>query len=492
MATKIQGGSSTAGLANVTSDFKLEVRQGNAYELNGIYTPDQVGSVRMLGIVDDGLVTGEAKLLPPYIDRYYRTYISSANLLDSEQFNYTAQNTGKHTYANTTMTNTWSAAGLLTNATSITTITTGTSFGTYAMFSMIGNTNLDCEANLSFSAQPQTNTIIDFGFFQRGAANPYAPTDGAYFRLNSSGIFCVTNSNGTEVTSGAAVDFTNITGATSYEENRKYRFYIAITVKGVEFWINDILVYYQTTSIGLGQPFMSQAIPFSLRHAITGGAAGGIMQCNLNNYSIINAGVEYSDNLGNATARVVGSFQGLSGGTMGSLASYANSANPTAAVPTNTTSTVLTALGGQGWETDTLAVTTDGIIMSFQVPAGTANVQGKRLKVVGLKIYSFIQTALTGGGYNAQFSLCWGHTAVSLATAEAATTKSPRRIALGSYSVAAAAAALTQLPIIEIDLEHAPIYVNPSEFIAIAKKKIGTAPSAGVVAYTFTPIYTWE
>lgn len=51
---------------------------------------------------------------------------------------------------------------------------------------------------------------------------------------------------------------------------------------------------------------------------------------------------------------------------------------------------------------------------------------------------------------------------------------------------------LTQLPQIEIDLGDAPIFVNPGEFIAIAKKKVGTAPTAGVMAHNITFIYGWE
>lgn len=491
MATKIQGGNNTAGIANVTSDFKLEVKQGNAIETDGTVHPDQVGSVRMLGIVDDGLISGEALLLPPYIDQYYRQYMSLPTSMDCEQFNYISQNTAKHRYANTTMTNTWSAAGLLTNATSINTTNTGTEFGTYGMYSLFGNCSLDLEFNFSLSNQPQTNSIIDCGLFQRAGANPYAPTDGAYFRIDAAGVKPVINHNGTEQ-EGTVIDWTMISGSTSYVSARKYRGYISVTVKAVEFWINDILAQKIPTPVGQGTPFLSNAVPFSLRHAITGGTAGGILQFTLNNYSITETGAFFSDNLGTISNRITGGYQGLSGGTMGSLASYANSANPTAAVPTNTTSTVLTALGGQGWETDTLAVTIDGIIMSYQLPAGTVNSTGKRLRVHAIKINSFVQTALTGGGYNAQFSLCWGHTSVSLATGEAATTKAPRRIALGSYSVAAGALALVQLPEISIDLEGAEIFVNPGEFIAVAKKKIGTAPSAGVIAYTFTPIYSFE
>ena len=68
--------------------------------------------------------------------------------------------------------------------------------------------------------------------------------------------------------------------------------------------------------------------------------------------------------------------------------------------------------------------------MSYQVPAGTVNVSGKRLKITGVKMTSFVQTAMTGGPLVNTFALAFGHTAVSLATAEAAATKKPRIILL--------------------------------------------------------------
>ena len=170
---------------------------------------------------------------------------------------------------------------------------------------------------------------------------------------------------------------------------------------------------------------------------------------------------------------------------MGSLANFANSANPTAAVPTNTTAALGTGLGGQFWETDTLAVTTDGVICSYQVPAGSIASPGRRLVIKGVKVESFVQTALTGGGYVGVWSLAFGHTAVSLATTEAATTKAPRRVPLGNQAVAAAATATTALPTVYVDFTR-PIVVNPGEFVAVVKKKVGTAPSAGVIAHTIT------
>jgi len=112
--------------------------------------------------------------------------------------------------------------------------------------------------------------------------------------------------------------------------------------------------------------------------------------------------------------------------------------------------------------------------------------------VRGVKLDSYIQTALTGGGYVAQYSIAFGHTSVSLATTEAATTKAPRRIPFGVQTVASAAPALTLLNSVTLDLGDAPIFVNPGEFFQVVKKKVGTAPSAGVVAHLISVFYGWE
>lgn len=447
-------------------------------------TPDEIGGVRLFSENDGGSITGAPSLLSPETDDDYRMRAAADALLDTETYNYTAQNTGKHMSAATTMTNAWSAAGLTTNNSGITTTTTGVSHGTWAMFPLFGASEVYYEFECSFDAQPTTNTIVDFGAYLRGAANPYAPTDGAYFRLTSAGLKGVINNNGSETDVAFATPF-------SYTNNQKYQFIVAVSQRKVQFWIDNVLYGEASTPISQGQPFMSAALPASWRHAIVGGAAGAVLKFTLNNYSVSLGGPLVADGLGTISNRMLGSHQGLSGGTMGSLANYANSANPTAAVPTNTTAALGTGLGGQFWETDTLAVTTDGVISSYQVPAGTVNVQGRRLCINGVTIDSYIQTALTGGGYNAQWSLAFGHTAVSLATAEAVAAKAPRRVPLGAQTVASGAVALTQLARVQQTFQN-PIYVNPGEFIATVKKKVGTAPSAGVVAHVVTFDYSWE
>jgi hypothetical protein len=58
---------------------------------------------------DAGSLTGNPLLRSPETDVDFRQRVSQDVMLDDEVFNYTAQNTGKHSYANTTMTNTWTA-----------------------------------------------------------------------------------------------------------------------------------------------------------------------------------------------------------------------------------------------------------------------------------------------------------------------------------------------------------------------------------------------
>jgi hypothetical protein len=457
---------------------------------NGRY----VGAVRLAGEVDAGSITNEVLLRPIEIDADYRQRVSQDFICDEEVFSYTAQNTGKHNYLNTTMAATWTAGQFTTNSGSITTTTTGVQLSTYADFPVVGTTTLSLDSELAFSVQPKTNTFIEWGV-GNPATQLIAPSDGVFFRLSSAGLQGVSSYNGTEVSTGV-FPLSNGTGTWVYTDNKRYQFICYQSTVEAMFWVNDGTgaVLLGRIPLPTAQPRMSMCASAKVffKHRIVGGAASGSLQCYVGAYNVRQGGVNYMSLPGTSGNRCFGSYQGLSGGVMGTLANYTNSANPTAAVPTNTTAALGTGLGGQFWETDTLAVTTDGIIQSYQVPASTVNAAGRRLVIRNVIIDSYIQTTLTGGGYVAQWSLAFGHTAVSLATAEAATTKAPRRIPIGIQTVASAAAALTVLSRVTIDFGDAPVFVNSGEFVQVVKKKVGTAPSAGVIGHLITYIYGWE
>ena len=480
----IETGSGAVGTASIDTANNLKVALPT--------TPANVGSVRMMSEVDSGAITGSPYLLSPEVDDDYRMRVSQDQIVDTELFNYTAQNTGKHFYANVTMTNAWSASGLTTNSANAVATTIGTVFRSYAYFPIIGSASTYWEMEGGFTAQPTTNTFIDFGGFLPGAANPYAPTDGVYFRLTSAGLQGVINNNGTE-TATSPFTFT-------YTNNTKYQFIIVSSLREVEFWINGVLYGSLPTPTGQGAPFMSASSPFAVRHAIAGGAAGAAISFILNSYTVSLGGTNITGIMSTSMNRILGSYQGFSGGTMGTIANAGtittgNAANPTAAVPTTTTAALGSGLGGKFWETVSLAVNTDGIIMSYQVPAGTANVQGRRLVLRGLYLSSYVQTVIVGAPYTAEWFLAFGHTAVSLATAEAAGTKAPRRIILPFVQqVTAAQAAQTTVAqnVNFVDFGDAPIFVNPGEFIQLCTRHIGTAGTTGTVAHSVTPVYGWE
>lgn len=481
----IDTGSSAAGKANVT-DNQLHIRP----ETDVVTNPSRVGAVKFFSENDAGTKTGTPELVSPETDEDYRLRVSHEAILDCETFNYTAQSTGKYAYRNTTMANAWSAAGLTTNSGNITTLTTGTQFNTYAEFPIVGASQLYLEVEGSFTASPTTNTIIDFGMCRMATTNPYAPTDGVYFRLTSAGMFGVINSNGTETQTGV-FSFT-------YTNNQKYQFIISMHETAVQFWINDVLYASLPTPAGQGQPCMGSSQPFSLRHAITGGAAGAALSFVLNDYTISLGGPNVAQTLSIIGQRIYGSYQGISGGTMGSLATYPNSTNPTAAAPSNTalTANLPGGLGGQGVVTAAVAAATDGIWGSYQVPAGTVNVQGRRMVLRGVRVDAVnTGAAVATTATTVQFSLAFGHTAVSLATAEAAAAKAPRRLPLGfmTWPVAAGIGAGPQAGPIVVDLGDAPIFVNPGEFVQLVGKFIvGTATASQTISFTWTPIYGWE
>lgn len=451
---------------------------------------------------DDGRITGQRHVRAPETDDDYRLRVGLDNMLDQEQLTYTAQNTGKFAFAFTTLTATQSAAGLLTNSGNITTTTTGMTFGTFAQFPVGGTNTMVCETALAFSAQPNTSTVIDFGVFQRGATTAFAPLDGVYFRMSTAGLLGVINNNGVETQTGV-FPLTVGTGTWVYNNNQVYRYLIQISNSLVTFWIDNIKVGEIPTPSGADSPCLSRALPWSIRHAIVGGAAGAQTQALVQDYRIFIRGPQFADKLSTVGNRIYGSYQGLSGNTMGSLATYPNSSNPTAAAPSNTalTANLPGGLGGQGSVTAAVAAATDGIWGSYQNPAGTAVVQGRRMVVRGIRL----QCVNTGAAVATtatvvQFSLAFGHTAVSLATSESAsfatgTTKAPRRVPIGfqSWPVGAAIGAPPTEGPIYFDLEDAPIYVNPGEFIALVGKfLVGTATASQTINFIWQPVYGWE
>lgn len=492
----IDSGTSTAGKANVDAAFNVQVNTpGN--DSTGLVRGGgsaNAGAVAVFSENDAGTKTGARLVASPETDIDGRLRSAIDTLLDTETFNYPTQNTGKHFYNFTTMLSAWTASGFTTNSTSILSVSTNVLMRTFAFFPIFGSNVTYAEATIGFNAaNAPANTVVEWGMFLPGAAAPFAPTDGAFFRMTSAGVFGVVNNNGAETTSSVFAGFTPIA-------NEKYKFTISITERLTQYWIDGILYGSIVTPAGAGQPFTAAAQPFAIRHAIVGGAAGAAFQVTMSDYSVTIGGPVYASTLSQVGNRALGSHQHLSGSSqMGSLSSYGNSSTPAGAAGSNTTA-LATGIGGQVTLNAAAAAATDFILCSYQVPAGTTLIQGRRLAVYGVRIGAAnLGAAVATTETTLAYSLAFGNLTVNLTAVESTsgsgpTSKAPRREALGilSWPIGAAIGAGPREGSITVPFTQ-PIYVNPGEHIAVAAKFLqGTATASQTIYNQIVFDYGWE
>ena len=474
----IETGSNTAWMANVDAGYNQNVTLPQVQSFSGYARP--------LGEVDVGRVTGSAYLLAPETSEDFRMRSELDSILDSHVFNETAQATGKFKYYNTTMTATFTGNAVNTNASGITTANSGVLIQTQQYFPIFGGAQTYSYFNVAFGTTwAVTNTTVDQWLFTATITAPYAPTDGVYIRQNNTGIFGVANFNGTEQTT---TPFVVASGGAAWTPTLG-TFYDVIVTTGQNicvFWMDlrDGNGYTRmgslSNSVGGGMPSSLQYVPFSIRHAIGGIAASAVMTTKVGTYTISQGGYQNMRSEQITATVLTGWPQWQQGHTQGTLGNYTNSLAPTAGVAlTNTTSASNWPMF-QIWVLPTLAVNTDGIVMSYQNPAPTATIAGKIAIIKGIWVESIVTTVLVGWPIAFVWSIGYGASAVSLATAEGANTKAPRRIPLGIQQFAAAAAVNTQATRIHVPFDR-PLPLMPWEFLTLNAKNIGTVTTTGVI-----------
>jgi hypothetical protein len=469
-------GSVTGNVAEVTAENNLQV----ATPLNSAIA----GFVVPAGEFNDGSVVGTRTMRAFDVSDDFRLRVGIDTLLFNEQFPGAALNTTLWSQQATTMLIALSSGLLTLNSGSSVATTVNARVMSYQHFPIMGTTPLWVQTQVQFPFTPVTNNVCEWGIgLATGVA---APTDGVFWRYNAAGEFRgVVNFNGTETQTGT------IDAATLVGTNTMHNFVIGVTETDIEFWLDDVIVGTIALPVGQAAATSSPSLPLLFRCYNSGTTATaqqmrvGQVNMSLGDLNIAKAWPNQKSGMG------AHSSQGQSGQTLGTTANYANSANPTAAVPTNTTAALGSGLGGQFWETDTLAVTTDGIISSYQNPAGTATAPGRNLYISSVSITSAVQVAIATVAYFGQWGIAYGHTAVSLATAEGVGTKAPRRIPLGMQSVIGGTAVGLMLPNVG-GVFDPPLCIYPGEFIQTIRKKVGTAPATGVLAHAIKFDGYWE
>ena len=444
-------------------------------------SPAGVGAIRTFSENDPGNKTGTPFLLSPETTSDYRLRSVQDTNLDSEVFCYANQNTGKHSYAATTLTMALSSNALVTNSGSITTLNTAAFFRTQQYFELCGSqTSTYATFDVALSAALTTNTTIDYGMFLQSGASPYAPTDGCYFRITSAGFQGVINFGGSETTTSVF--------AFTHTINQVYTFVIAFNTDKVEFWIEDVLYATLPTQVANGTPFSSQTLPVQIRHAIGATAAGAALSLRLFSHA-----VQVNDQTNLPFPQIAamrgGSTQIQQGATTGGqLTTYALGAEPAAVTLTASTAPATNTLGGLFLLP--VAITpaaSDYPLFAWQNPVGTTSIPGKVFVCTSVIIGDLsVTTALIGGPLLLEWAVGYGSTAATLATTESTTftaggtTKIARKIALGAQGLAATSTVGVVAPGFQRDFSSAPLPVNPGEFLHIILRiPGGTATTAG-------------
>ncbi len=470
---RIEGGS--GNVLDVTTGGEVKVSLSN--------TPANIGGVRLFSENDAGARTGTPHLTSPETSQDYRLRVGIDTNLFTDEFNATAQNTANWFHRFTTMTMVQSGGFLVTNNNLTATTNTGCSLQTKRVFPLVTGTSLYAEANIAFTAAALSGQEAYFGFGDVAAVTA-APADGVWFKVSSAGITGVITYSGTPTESGVFRVFGDIT------IGRAYKLGLVVNSRSVEFWIDDELHAILDVPAATGMPFMSTSLPafFEQRNSA---AVSGSPQMQL---KISNVAVQLLDIATNKTwaSQMAGmglnATQGQNGGTMGQTAQWGNAANPTAAAATNTTAALGAALGGLFLMNAPATGATDLIVASYQNPAGSVTQTPSTMLIRGV----WVDVTVTGAAVATTatvfpIALAYGHTAVSLATAESAsftnaTAKAPRRMPIGTAAFLTGAA-IGQTVRVAVDFET-PIVVNPTEFVAVvAKPYLSTATASQVYLF---------
>jgi hypothetical protein len=299
---------------------------------------------------------------------------------------------------------------------------------TYAFFSQQMTMPLYCEMDVKYvSSGLQSGVTAEFGLIN-GPTGVSEPSDGAFFRYQNSSLLAVLSYGGS---SGEVVSVVDPSIVPVVNDNSHYL--IAFYTDYVEFWINGELVARITQPTANGAPTLSPSQQLAFRMRNTAAVASPVQ------LHISTCGVDLGDAFSGQTwgeyavMNGGGSWQTQDGTNQGQTALWSNNAAPAAGTLANATlpAAGYNTLGGRYDFNAPVGSETDYIAFAFQVPAGTNALPGKNLWVKSISISLYNAGAVVAvTPTQVEWGIGLGSTALSLATVDTATARSPKRIYL--------------------------------------------------------------
>ena len=485
MGVNIKGGNNSVGLANVSSNYELQVVTPQ--------TEADAGFVQISTEMDAGDVLGTRTVVPPECSDDYRLRVGLDQTLFNASFEGTTLLTTLYNQLLTTQT-TGQANGFLTlNNTPHTTTTTAAYVRTHRHFPTFGTypTYLDLwirEANTT-----ATNAISEWGFLFLTAQTTQQPIDGIYFRRTSGGsLYGVVTNNSVDIATTAAINTTNVPsrdGVGAFDPTESNHYLIVYHNDVARFWINDVMVAELSCPAANAQFTSSSNTPVGFRVLNTGAASAGRQL----SVGFINVGFG-DQNVNKPWSHALcgmgaGSYQYQNGNTPGPTVTRgaATTGHPTSATGraagtwTATSAPAINSLGGlwtsPSMNNGTIATDADFPVFAFLNPAGTATLPGKTLYVTGVRVgEAYVSTAASTNPMFLSYIIMVGNSASATNTADAAGTVAGKSIVIGGHGFTSTETVGNYKPGFEMRFDS-PLMVPAGHYFHFIVRPFGTVAS---------------
>jgi hypothetical protein len=483
MAITLQGGSSTAGRANVTSTFDLQVRTPT--------DPDSAGFALLSCQADDGTALGSPTTIAPEASEDYRLRCGVDQTMFNMSFEGTVIATDRIQQSTSTIVVAQANGFLTLNSTGLFGSGNHGNWRTYRTFPVFGSYPLYGEMWVRETGPTVNVAVSEWGFGY--AATTATPTDGAFFRRVAGGqLQGVTNFAGAEMASNITV--TNVPsrdGAGNYDPTETNRYLIEVGADLVKFWINDTLVLTTLCPSNQGSPTRSSSQPMFARvYYPSAGAAARTVEIGFLNISLgdMNASKPWSHIMAGAGG---GSYQIQPGTAAGPTVTRGAGTTgwPTSGTArsagtwTATSAPAINSLGGF-WTTpaiSSLSSDADYPVYAYQNPTGTNALPGKTLYITGLRVGdAYVATAASTNAICLSYLAAAGSTAAATSTADAAATIAPRGVTLGAHGFLSTEIVGNTKPGFEVRF-HSPLVVPPACYFHFIVRPFGTVTSNTLV-----------
>ena len=486
MGVNIKGGNNSAGLANVSSTYELQVVTPQ--------TETDAGFVQLSSEVDAGDVTGYRSVVALESSDDYRLRVGIDQTVFNASFESTTILTTTWNQLLTTATTAQASNFMTLNSTPSTASGAAAYVRTWRHFPTFGTYPTYCDMWIREANIAATNAISEWGFLFVTAQATQQPIDGVFFRRISGGPLKAVITNNSVDISETLLTTTNVPsrdGVGSFDATEANHYLITFHNDIIRFWINDVMVLEVACPAAQAQFMSSSNVPVGFRVLNTGVASLGRQL----SVGFVNVGLG-DQNVNKPWSHALcgmggGAYQLQQGNTPGPTVTRASGAaghpaNTTARIAGTWTATSAPALNNLGglWTSPAISTLTsdaDYPVFAFLNPAGSATLPGKTLYVTGVRVgEAYVSAAPTTNAIFLSYILMVGASAAVTSTADAAATVSGKSITIGGHGFTAAEVVGNYKAGFEMRFDS-PLMVPAGQYFLFVVRPFGTVTSNTLV-----------